>query len=266
MNIYLIQPYNAYAKPRKKTPQEIIFEQNEIAEMEYKVLQEELHSRTLPNNSPAIAAPTAGPMQGMAAGGGGQPNPEYFHPAITNISFSAQPTTGVAPLTVQFTNQSSFDALVYDNWAWSFGDGTTGVGISPVHLYPTGTFSVSLTGSSTDPYITTSQSFYLNVASASIPTVVANLTPINITGSLAVSNPFFVTFTNLTSNYSMTQNTYKWIFSGSTSPVTPVTTSVAVNPTIAFYNTGSYSVKLEATGSWNLTGSDYNPFNVLITT
>ena len=57
MDIYLIQPYNAYAKPRKKTPQEEIFEQNEIAEMQYKMLmQEELNNRSLPNNAPAVAA------------------------------------------------------------------------------------------------------------------------------------------------------------------------------------------------------------------
>ena len=207
MDIYLIQPYNAYAKPRKKTPQEEIFEQNEIAEMQYKILmQEEMHNRSLPNNAPAVAAAVAGPMHGMMAGGGGQPNPEFFKPVITSISFSVQPAFGAAPLSVQFSNQSSFDALVYDNWAWNFGDGTTGVGISPVHLYPTGTFSVSLTGSSTDPNITTTQSYYANVVSASIPNLVASFT--FTTSSNA--HPSTATFTNTTTYNGPETLVYLW--------------------------------------------------------
>lgn len=57
--------------------------------------------------------------------------------------FSAQPTEGVAPLGVQFTDQSTGD---YDSWLWEFGDGDTSDDANPRHTYSTpGTYTVSLT-------------------------------------------------------------------------------------------------------------------------
>jgi PKD repeat protein len=59
--------------------------------------------------------------------------------------FGAAPTSGVAPLTVQFTDASS--GLV-DAWAWDFGDGTSSTLPSPGHVYTTpGTYTVTLTAS-----------------------------------------------------------------------------------------------------------------------
>lgn len=66
-------------------------------------------------------------------------------------SFFVDATSGDAPLTVQFYNEST-DAVSY---AWDFGDGGTSTEESPSHTYTAaGTYSVSLTASS-DTYDST---------------------------------------------------------------------------------------------------------------
>jgi PKD repeat protein len=57
--------------------------------------------------------------------------------------FTASPTSGQRPLTVQFTDQS---LGFINSWLWDFGDGVTSTLQSPTHTYTlTGTFTVSLT-------------------------------------------------------------------------------------------------------------------------
>jgi len=59
--------------------------------------------------------------------------------------FGAAPTSGVAPLTVQFTDASSGNVAAR---SWSFGDGGTSSATSPTHVYTTpGTYTVALTAS-----------------------------------------------------------------------------------------------------------------------
>jgi PKD repeat protein len=68
-------------------------------------------------------------------------------------SFTATPTSGSAPLTVNFTDASTGDTT---SWAWDFGDGETATAQNPSHTYTTaGTYTATLTasnevGSSTD--------------------------------------------------------------------------------------------------------------------
>jgi len=58
-------------------------------------------------------------------------------------SFSAKPTSGKAPLNVQFTDKSSNSPT---SWKWSFGDGTYSTAKNPVHKYSKiGKYTVSLT-------------------------------------------------------------------------------------------------------------------------
>ncbi len=62
-------------------------------------------------------------------------------------NFSGSPTSGVAPLAVNFTD-SSTDAPT--SWSWTFGDGGSSTDQNPSHSYTTaGTYSVSLTASNT---------------------------------------------------------------------------------------------------------------------
>jgi PKD repeat protein len=63
--------------------------------------------------------------------------------AVPVANFEATPTSGYAPLTVQFTDLSTG---VFDEWAWDFGDGETSTEQNPEHIYNnSGTYAVSLT-------------------------------------------------------------------------------------------------------------------------
>ncbi len=69
-------------------------------------------------------------------------------------SFEANPSSGSAPLTVDFTNTSSG----YDTSLWSFGDGVTSTLDSPTYTYPLpGTYNVMLTVSQSGCLETTPQ-------------------------------------------------------------------------------------------------------------
>lgn len=58
--------------------------------------------------------------------------------------FSATPTSGPAPLTVEFSDESSSD--ITEAWLWEFGDGFTSRAQNPAHTYIVpGTYSVILT-------------------------------------------------------------------------------------------------------------------------
>ncbi|MDD1678259.1 MAG: PKD domain-containing protein [Methanomicrobiales archaeon] len=66
----------------------------------------------------------------------------YINATGIRASFSGDPTIGKAPLTVQFTDESSEDNLSY---FWEFGDGNTSEEIDPQHTYAEpGRYNVSL--------------------------------------------------------------------------------------------------------------------------
>src|SRR5262245_38992616 len=62
------------------------------------------------------------------------------------VDFGASPSSGLAPLTVDFTDLSSASVT---NWFWDFGDGETSTEKNPTHTYATGgRYSVFLDASS----------------------------------------------------------------------------------------------------------------------
>ena len=64
-------------------------------------------------------------------------------PTAPTASFTPAPTSGSAPLTVQFTDTSSGGPTA---WSWSFGDGGTATVQNPAHTYSVaGTYTVTLT-------------------------------------------------------------------------------------------------------------------------
>ena len=88
--------------------------------------------------------------------------------------FTGWPTSGVAPLTVVFTNTSSGD---YTTSLWDFGDGVTGTLESPTHTYiAAGIYTVTLTvsgpgGSDTETkaeYISVKHAVYLPLVLSSV--------------------------------------------------------------------------------------------------
>lgn len=67
---------------------------------------------------------------------------------LTNLfaDFEAQPTSGIYPLEVQFTDLSDAGSTNLTDWMWAFGDGDTSYVRNPNHTYETpGTYDVSLT-------------------------------------------------------------------------------------------------------------------------
>jgi hypothetical protein len=63
-------------------------------------------------------------------------------PEVVGAGFTADLTSGPAPLTVNFTDQSTGDIT---SWSWDFGDGATSTEQNPSHTYTdAGTYTVSL--------------------------------------------------------------------------------------------------------------------------
>ena len=91
-------------------------------------------------------------------------------PAATppTASFTASPTTGEAPLTVNFTNTSTGDPT--PTYSWTFGDGGTSTETSPTHTYTSpNTYTVTLTAhNSSGPDSTATNT--ITVSPASPPT------------------------------------------------------------------------------------------------
>jgi subtilisin family serine protease len=72
-----------------------------------------------------------------AVGGGGGCTP------LVTANFSGTPTSGAAPLTVNFTDLSTGSPT---SWSWNFGDGGTSTAQNPTRVYAAaGTYNVTLT-------------------------------------------------------------------------------------------------------------------------
>ncbi|MGH9891989.1 MAG: LamG-like jellyroll fold domain-containing protein, partial [bacterium] len=81
-------------------------------------------------------------------------------------NFSADPTSGTAPLTVTFTDTSTGNITA---WSWSFGEGSTSTERNPVHTYATaGTYSVALTTTGPGGTNTKTQAGYITVSSGPV--------------------------------------------------------------------------------------------------
>lgn len=80
-----------------------------------------------------------------------------------SADFSAEPTSGQAPLTVQFQNKSTGDITSY---LWDFGDGQTSTSKNPSHTYQNaGAYTVKLTVTGTGGSDTKARTNYINVKS-----------------------------------------------------------------------------------------------------
>jgi len=143
--------------------------------------------------------------------------------------FEGAPTSGSAPLTVQFTDKSVGGPTM---WSWNFGDGSTDMVACPTHTYTTpGTYTVTLTassqtgGSSTkvrDGYITVGQS----------GTIIADFIGVPTSGNAPLTVQF--------SDRSIGGPTmWSWDFGDGS-------TDLVANPAHVYRNPGTYTVKLTA--------------------
>ena len=158
-------------------------------------------------------------------------------------SFTASPTSGIAPLSVSFTDTSSGTITAR---AWDFGDGGVSSASNPSHTYTSaGTYTVSLTVSGPGGSDTQTQAGLITVATPP-PTAAFGATPTSGAAPLAVS------FTDLSSG-SITSRSWSFGDGG---------TSNAQNPSHTYTADGTYTVSLTVTGPG---GSDTSTQSGLIT-
>jgi PKD repeat protein len=153
--------------------------------------------------------------------------------SVPGANFSANVTSGNAPLAVAFTNTSTGTITAY---SWNFGDGTSSTSANPTHSYATaGIYSVSLTVTGPGGTNTISKASLITVTKPVTGAPVASFTP-SATSGVA---PLTINFTNSSTG---TITAYAWNFGDGA-------TSAAANPSHAYAAAGSYSVSLTVTGS-----------------
>jgi len=158
-------------------------------------------------------------------------------------NFIAFPTSGNAPLAVQFTDTSIGSPT---SWYWNFGDGSYDTSQNPYYIYSgAGSYSVELTASNSEGSDTLTRTNYITVSSSEVAPV-ADFVGTPTSGTA----PLIVTFTD-TSTGSPTS--WYWNFGDGSY-------DTSQNPYYIYSGAGSYSVELTATnseGSDTLTRTNY---------
>ncbi|HPG37899.1 MAG TPA: PKD domain-containing protein [bacterium] len=180
----------------------------------------------------------------VGPGGSDQLNKESYISVLyppPAAEFTAEPTSGVIPLTVQFTN---FSTGQISSYLWKFGDGDSSVTPNPTHTYTiAGSYSVSL-------YIS-GPGGNDSITKESLITVMplaphADFTAAPVSGP----RPLIVQFTSLASGFI---DLWLWKFGDGDSCATQ-------NPVHTYTSAGSYSVSLTVNGpggSHQLTKPDF---------
>ncbi|WP_229391627.1 PKD domain-containing protein [Methanosarcina sp. DH2] len=169
---------------------------------------------------------------------------------VTN--FSASQTSGKAPLTVSFTDQSTGAPTA---WKWTFGDGSNSTEKNPVHTYnKTGNYTVALTTTNEGGSDRVQKSNYIKVISESgivmsNPDYIVPVTAFLATPTIG-SMPLTVSFTDQSTG---APTAWKWTFGDGSN-------STEKNPEHTYNKSGRYTVTLTASnanGSNTLTKSSY---------
>ncbi|MEW6301935.1 MAG: PKD domain-containing protein [Verrucomicrobiota bacterium] len=156
-------------------------------------------------------------------------------PQPVTAAFTAFPTSGRAPLGVQFDDQSTGPV---NTWNWNFGDGTSATVRNPYHTYQSaGTFTATLTVTSGQR---SSVSRAITVA-APPPPLVADFTASSLLGVA----PLPVTFTDQS-----TGNPTSWTWSFGDGG-----TSTLRNPAHTYVLPGSYTARLTVRNTAGQTSS-----------
>ncbi len=139
-------------------------------------------------------------------------------------------TSGCAPLTVNFTNNSN-NGLSY---VWNFGDGTSSTTFSPTHTFSgPGTYTVSLTASNANACFKTDDTAYVYIH------VDTNRIIPDFTYTVKDScDPYIASFTNTSQDFAGGTPSYIWYFGDGTSY------SGTTPPDHNYPDTGTYKVTL----------------------
>lgn len=170
---------------------------------------------------------------------GSSPIQQTWH-TFQNISsnFSADTTTGAAPLTVNFTDLSAPSEAVFTNYTWNFGDGFSASTEDATHTFSAvGTFTVTHRAYTADDFIDFVKTDYITTTGI---TLSANFSATPVQGEV----PLTVNFTDLSTG---NPSQWKWDFGDNTY-------STVSNPPAHIYNNpGNYTVSLSAIGTAGLT-------------
>lgn len=159
---------------------------------------------------------------------------------------SANPSSGVAPLPVNFSSAGSTDAdgsLV--SYSWSFGDGSSATGANASHTYPAaGSYTATLTVIDDGGLTATSTvSITVSAPANQSPLAVAAGTPTNGTAPLPVA------FSSAGSrDPDGTIAAYRWDFGDGTSSTLP-------SPSKSYDTPGNYTARLTVTDDRGATNS-----------
>ena len=149
------------------------------------------------------------------------------------VAFTGSPQSGVVPLNVTFTGNSTGTGLL--TYLWNFGDGNTSVLQNPVHTYKSvGNFNVSLTVSSNNPAktATLTKTDYITVTPAPVAPIA------DFFGSPQLGTaPLNVTFTDLSTGTEPL--TFFWDFGDGEN-------ATVQNPVHTYEVVGMYNVSLTA--------------------
>jgi len=147
--------------------------------------------------------------------------------------FTGSPTSGCAPLTVNFTDLSTGDIT---SWDWDFGDDGTSTEQNPSHTYQIpGNYTVSLTVTGPSGSDTETKTDYISVTGAPTADFVGSPT--------SGTEPLTVSFSDLSTG---SPTSWDWDFGD-------VGSSTQQNPTYEYTTAGTYTVTLTAA---NACGSD----------
>jgi len=165
--------------------------------------------------------------------------------------FTSNLTLACAPVTVQFTDQSTAGQGAITSWTWDFGDGSNSGQQNPAHTYTqNGYYNVGLkvTNSGGCSYAT-SVPRYLRVVSG----VQANFTFNQ--SSASCTAPFTGQLLNQSAGPG--NLTYSWTMSNGATPPNSSDTS----PVVTFPNSGQYNVNLQVTSSLGCSASTQQTLN-----
>jgi PKD repeat protein len=155
--------------------------------------------------------------------------------SVPVAAFAANTTSGMSPLTVQFTDLSTGQPT---SWLWKFGDGGELTDQNPVHVFAQpGVYSVQLTAENNAGSSTVREDGYIVVGQ--VTNADFRYTPSN-PGNMA---PLLVSFTDRS-----TGKIWKWTWQFGDK-----TTSNEQNPTHYYADPGTYTVTLSVIGQ---SGSD----------
>jgi len=151
-------------------------------------------------------------------------------------AFSATPTSGTAPLTVNFTDESENNPT---SWLWDFGDGNTSTQQNPSHIYSSaGQYTISLLVENEEGSNTEIKTSYIIVnTNPNAPIAAFSASPTSGT------EPLTVNFTDESEN---NPTNWQWNFGDGN-------IIYHQNPTHTYNSDGSYTVSLKVS---NEDGSD----------